>query len=157
MFNFAENYKIVKCYQGAADSVDCDKINMEQFLHGTFVVVHSGSSDTDLTLALYESDDVAGSNTAAITTAVPLYVDTDMGTSSDTLVAQTSDYDYTINTSDAGDRSQMVVFEVDPAILSAGYPCVYLADTNGDASNTCTILFIGVPRYSGGTLPTAIA
>lgn len=155
MFNFAENYKIVKCYQGAANAVACDVINMEQFLHGAFVVIHSGAADTDLTLSLYEATTVAAGTNAAITTAVPLYADTDMGTSSDTLVAQTSDYDYTIDTGTA--PNQMVVFEVDPSILSSGYPCVYLADSGGNASNTCTILFLGVPRYSGGTLPTAIA
>lgn len=153
--NFAENIKIVKCSQSAANAVDCDKINMEQFSHGAFVVIHTGAADTDLALALYESDDAAGSNTAAITTAVPLYVDTDMGTSSDTLAATTSDYDYTIDTGVA--PNQMIVFEIDPAILSDGYPFVYLADTNGNASNICTIIFLGVPRYAKASLPTAIA
>jgi len=152
---FSDEVKITKCYQGAANAVDCDIINMENFTHGAFVVVHTGAADTDLVLSLYESDDVAGSTTAAITTAVPLYADTDMGTTSDTLVAQTSDYDYTINTGEA--PNQMVVFEIDPAILSDGYPCVYVSDSGGNASNTCTILFMGVPRYKGDSLPTAIA
>ena len=155
MFNFAENYKIVKCYQGAANAVACDIINMEQFIHGAFVVVHTGSSDTDLVLTVTESDDVSASNTSTIGTNCDIYVDTDMGTSSDTLAATTAATGYTIDTGTA--PNQMVVIEVDPAQLSAGYPCVYLADSGGNASNTCTILWLGVPRYSGGTLPTAIA
>ena len=153
--NLSESIQLSLCYQGAANAVACDIINMEQFIHGRFVVIHTGSSDTDLVLSLYESDDVAGSNTAAITTAVPIYADTNFGTSSDTLVAQTADYDYTIDTGTY--PAQCVTFEIDPAILSAGYPCIYLADSGGNASNTCTIFFEGTPRYAGGTLPTAIA
>lgn len=155
MFNFSEHVKITKCYQGAANAVACDVINMENFLHGAFVVVHSGSSDTDLVLTMYEATDVAAGTNAAITTTCPIYVDLDMGTSSDTLGATTAAYAYTVDTGVA--PNQMVVIEVDPAILSAGYPCVYLADSGGNASNTCTILFLGIPRQSGATLPTAIA
>jgi hypothetical protein len=155
MFNISENVKITKCYQGAANAVACDVINMEQFLHGAFVVIHTGSSDTDLVLTLYEATDVAAGTNAAITTTCPIYVDLDMGTSSDTLGATTAAYAYTVDTGVA--PNQMVVIEVDPAILSAGYPCVYLADSGGNASNTCTILFVGVPRQTGATLPTAIA
>jgi len=155
MMNFSENVKIVKCYQGAANAVACDIINMEQFSHGAFVVIHTGASDTDLVLSLYEATGVGGSDNAAITTAVPIYIDVDMGTSSDTLAATTAAYTYTIDTGVA--PNQMVVVEVDASILSDGYPCVYLADSGGNASNTCTIFWLGVPRYKGGTLPTAIA
>jgi hypothetical protein len=34
---------------------------------------------------------------------------------------------------------------------------VYLADSGGHASNVCTILFLGEPRFKGETLVTAIA
>ena len=153
--NFSENVKIVKCYQGAADSVACDVINMENFLSGAFVVVHTGASDEDLTLSLYEATDVAAGTNAAVTTACPLYADTDIGTTSDVLVKQTSDYDFTIDTTTL--KNQMWVIEIDPAILSDGYPCVYLADSGGHASNVCTILFLGEPRFKGETLVTAIA
>ena len=155
--NLSEQIQTTLCYQGAANAVDCDIINMEQFLHGAFVVVHTGSSDTDLVLTVTESDDVAGTTTATIGSSCNIWVDTDMGTSSDTVAATTAATGYTINTTAAGDREQMVIIEVDPAQLSEGYPCVYLADSGGDASNTVTILFLGVPRYSGATLPTAIA
>ena len=57
--DFAENYKIVKCYQGVGNAVSCDTINMEQFVHGSFVIVHTGSTDVDLTLTLFEATDVA--------------------------------------------------------------------------------------------------
>lgn len=155
--NFSENIKISKLYQGAANAVACDVVNFSDFHSGSFIVIHTGSSDTDLTLSLYEATDVAAGTNAAITTACPLYVDTDMGTSSDTLVRQTDAYSYVINTTSAGDRNQMVIFDVDPAILSSGYSCAYLVDSGGDSSNVVTILFAGVPRYRSASLPSAIA
>lgn len=151
----AETIKITKCYQGAANAVSCDVINMENFTRGAFVITHTGSSDTDLALSLYEATTAAAGTNAAITTAVPIYADLDMGTSSDTLVRQTDAYAWTVDTGNY--PNQMAVIEVDPAILSAGYPFVYLTAANGNASNTCTIHFLGVPRYKGDTLPTAIA
>lgn len=152
--NISETLKIVKLYQGAANAVACDVVSMKNFHHGAFVVSHAGASDTDLVLSLYEATDVAAGTNAAITTAVPIYIDTDAGTSSDTLVRTTDNYTYTIDTGVA--PNQMVVFEVDPSILSDGYDCVYLSDSGGNASNTCTIFFVGVPRYTGASLPTAI-
>ena len=86
--NISENIKISKLYQGAGNAVACDVVDFEQFHHGAFVVIHSGSTDLDLTLSLYEATDLAAGTNAAITVACPLYVDTDMGTSSDTLVKQ---------------------------------------------------------------------
>lgn len=152
--NISETKKITMLYQGAANAVACDVVSMKNFHHGAFVVIHTGAADTDLVLSLYEATTVAAGTNQAITTAVPLYVDADMGTSSDTLVRLTDDYDYTIDTGVSA--TQMVVFEVDPSILSDGYDCVYLSDSGGNASNTCTIFFVGVPRYSGNPLPTAI-
>lgn len=153
--NISENVKISKLYQGAANAVACDVVNMELYNHGAFVVIHTGSSDTDLVLTLYEATTVAAGTNAAITTAVPIYVDLDMGTSSDVVAATTAAYAYTIDTGVA--PNQMVILEIDPAILSEGYPCVYLADSGGNASNICTILFVGEPKEKGATLPAAIS
>ena len=152
---FSENVKFSCLYQGAANAVACDIVDTSEFNHGAFVVIHSGAVDSDLTLTLYESDDVAGSNTAAVTTACPLYYDVDMGTSSDTVGATTSDYDFKIDTT--SQKNQMWIMEIDPAILSQGYPCVYLSDSGGSASNVCTILWVGDPKTKGATLPSAIA
>jgi len=153
--HFAENVKITKLYQGAADSVACDIVDMSNFEKGAFVVIHTGASDEDLVLTLYEATSVGGSTNAAVTTTCPLYYDVDMGTSSDTLVATTAAYAFTVDTTTQ--KNQMWVMEIDPSILSQGYPCVYLSDSGGHASNVCTIFFLGVPRVKGQTLPSAIA
>lgn len=153
-FSIPEGVNIVKLYQGVADAVACDVVSMKNFHKGWFVIIHTGAADTDLTLALYEATDVAAGTNAAVTTTVPIWADTNMGTSSDTLVRQTDAYSYTIDTGLY--PNQLVVMEIDPAILSSGYDCVYLADTDGNASNTCTILFLGQSRFPQASLPTAI-
>ena len=151
---FSENLKISYLYQGAANAVACDVVDTSEFNYGAFVVLHTGSSDTDLVLTLYEATDVAAGTNAAITTTVPIYHNTDV-TASDILSATTAAYTYTINTGE--NPNSMVVFEIDPAILSQGYPCVYLSDSNGNASNVCTILWVGDPKVKGGTQLSAIA
>ena len=153
-WSLAENLKILKCYQGAADSVTCDVVSLKNIHKGWFVIVHSGSADTDLVLSLYEATDVAAGTNAAVTTACPIWADTDSGTTSDVIAATTAAYSYTIDTTLV--PNQLVIMEVDPAILSDGYDCVYLADSGGNASNVCTILFVGAPRYTGATLAAAI-
>lgn len=153
-FSLAEELKIVACYQGAANAVACDVVSMKNFHKGWFVVYHTGANDTDLALSLYEATDVAAGTNAAVTTACPNWLDADAGTTSDQLAAQTDAYSLTIDP--ATQNAVLWVLEVDPAILSAGYDCVYLADANGHASNFCSILFVGQPRYKQATLPAAI-
>ena len=151
---FSENVKISYLYQGAANAVACDLVDTSEFNYGAFWVIHTGSSDTDLVLTLTESDDVGSSNTAALEVVCPIYHNTDIS-SADILSKTTSAYAYTIDTGSY--PNSMVVIEIDPAILSRGYPCVYLDDSGGNASNVCTILWVGDPKTKGATLPSAIA
>jgi len=153
--SIAEEIKVSLLYQGLANAVDCDVVNMEGFHRGAFVIIHTGANDTDLVLALYESTNVAKGATSAITTAMPYYLDADAGTTSDTLVRQTDAYAKTIDP--ATEDGVVAVFEVDPSILSDGYKCAYVSDSGGNAGNYCTILFMGEPRYKSDSLPTAIA
>lgn len=154
MFSLPENLKVSLLYQGAANAVACDVVSMKNFHKGWFVVIHTGAADTDLTLTLYEATDVAAGTNAAVTKTCPIWVDLDAGTTSDTLAATTAAYAYTIDTGVA--PNQIMVLEWDPAKHTAGYDCVYLADSGGHASNYCTILFMGDPRDQGATLPSAI-
>lgn len=153
-FSFPEQCKIVKCYQGAANAVSCDTISCKNVNKLWFVVIHTGSSDTDLTLSLYEATDVASGTNAAITDTCPIWNDTDMGTTSDTLARTTDAYSYTIDTGNY--PNQMAVIEWDPAKFSAGYDCVYLADSGGNASNTVTIFAVCDMRYQADQPPVVI-
>ena len=151
--SISETVKISVLNVSAANAIDCDVVNCSDFHSGAFVVLHSGATDTDLTLSLYESDDVSKSNTAAVTTVCPLYEDV-WGTASDTLVKVASAYEMTIDPATEG--NYLGVLEIDPAILSEGFPCVYLDDAGGNAANTVVILWVGEPRYQGESLPSAI-
>ena len=153
-WSLAENLKIVALYQGAANAVSCDVVSMKHFHKGWFVVYHTGANDTDLVLSLYQATDVAAGTNAAVTATCPNWLDSDAGTTSDVLVAQAAAYSLTIDP--ATQNGVVWVLEVDPAILTAGYDCVYLADSGGHASNICSILFVGEPRYQGANLPAAI-
>lgn len=150
----AERFNLVNLYQGAANAVSCDTVSCKNAQKVWFVVTHKGAADTDLVLSLYEATDVASATNQAITTTCRIWADTDAGTSSDTLVAQTAAYTYTIDTGNY--PNQVVVIEWDPAKHSAGYDCVYLADSGGNASNTCSIMAIIENRYGQASLPSAI-
>ncbi len=153
-FSLPQELKVVALYQGAANAVACDVVSMKNFHKGWFIVYHTGANDTDLTLSLYEATDVAAGTNAAVTTVCQNWLDADAGTTSDVLVKQTDAYSLAIDP--ATQNGVVWVLEVDPAILSAGYDCVYLGDSGGHASNFCSILFVGVPRYTQGSLPAAI-
>ncbi len=156
MFNVPQQLKLVNCYNGAANAVACDVISMKNLIRGWFVVLHNGANDTDLTLSLYQATDVAAGTNKAVTTAQANYLDADQGASSDTLVKQADAYTITIDP--ATQNGVMWVLEVNPTTLDLanGYDCVYLGDSGGNASNFCTILFVGLPNFQGASLLTAI-
>ena len=150
----SQTHKIVPCFQGAANAVDCDVVSMKNFHRGEFIVAHRGAADTDLVLTVKEAKTVAKGDAQTVANNVDIYIDTDVGTTSDVLLQTTAAKTYTIDTGVAPD--QLVVFEIDPDALSAGFDCVYLDDSGGNASNTVNITFVGVPRYPGYPLASAI-
>jgi hypothetical protein len=143
-FCFPQDCKITKLYMGAANAVDCDIVSLKNAHMCWIMFFHTGSSDTDLVLTLNEATDVAGGTSSAITTACPIWVDGDAGTSSDTLVRGTDTYAYTINTGD--NPIQLGVWQIDPTIFSDGYDCLKITDSGGNASNTIAIFAITDPR-----------
>jgi len=152
--HISQTHKIVHLYQGAANAVDCDYVSMKNFHHGAIVVTHKGSDDTDLVLTVKEATTVAGGSAQTVANNVDIYADVDAGTSSDVLLRLTSAKTYTIDTGVA--PNQVVVFEIDPDALSTGFDCINLGDSGGHANNTVNITFIGIPRYPGYPLASAI-
>lgn len=154
-FTLPECYKIVQVAPtAAADAVTYDTISCKDAHKVWFIIQHQGANDTDITMSLVESTDVANSTTTAVTATVPIWVDTNAGTASDTLVRQTDAASYVINTGVGTD--QLVVIEWDPAKFSAGYDCIQLADSGGNGSNYLTALAIIDTRYKGASQQTVI-
>ena len=150
---FPEQCKVVKLYHGAANAVASDVVSCKNAHKVTIVAFHSGAADTDLVLSLAEHTAV-GESAVAITATFPIWVDADVGTTSDALVRQTDAANYTIDTGDS--PNQLVVFEWDPAKFSDGYDCLSLADSDGNASNNVCAFAIIEPRYKADPPLTAI-
>ena len=115
--------------------------------HGLYIVVsHYRGGDTNLVLSVHEG--TAASGTTAITTGAefPIWVAT-AALTDPTLVRQTDALGYTINTN-LYTTSQVVVFYIDAAILSAGYRYVQLGATGGNAASIASVLYIPKMRYA---------
>ncbi len=110
--------------------------------------------DTDLVLSIYEADDGSKTNAQAITQDCEIHADDGADTSSDVLVRRTAATTYTIDT--GTNPNQVVVIEVPTDELSDDKPCCYLSDSGRNASNDCTIFWVGVPPFAGETLGSAI-
>ena len=143
-FTLPEHLHCTSLYIGAANAVSCDNISLKNAHMCWICFMHTGASDTDLVLTLNEATDVAGGTSSAITTACPIWVDGDAGTSSNTLVRGTDTYAYTINTGD--NPIQLGFWQIDPCIFSDGYDVLKITDSGGNASNTISILAFTDPR-----------
>jgi len=102
--------------------------------------------------ALRQATDVAAGTNAA-GPSVPIWANEDCG-ATDTLVRQTAAASYTV-TADVKDKT--IVFEVDPALLTAGYDCVYVTAANsGQATDLWSVTAVLQERYHQATPPSAI-
>jgi len=103
------------------------------------IVQHYRGGDEDLVLTVHEG--TAASGTTAITTGAefPIWVALD-ALNDPTLVKQANGLGFTINTGDYT-GSQVVVFYVPAANLSAGYRYVQLGASGGHSSSIVSVLY----------------
>ena len=93
----------------------------------------------------------AGTN--AVLPAVPIWSNEDVA-ATDTLVAQAAAANYTV-LNDV--KRKVVVFEIDPAVLTDGYPCVYLTvSDSAQATNFATVVAHIYQANQVATPPSAI-
>jgi len=139
----------------AANAATYDYICCKNAHKVWFVIQHyGGGGDTDLVLSLKEATDVAAGTSAAVTATFPIWSDIDAGTASDGLVRQTDAANYTIDTGAGADY--LTVLEWDPAKHTAGYDCISVVDTGGNASNIVSVLAVIQERYPADQPPSAI-
>jgi hypothetical protein len=101
---------------------------------------------------IYESDDVAGTTTAAITATMPNWKNADIS-ATDSLVQGTDAATVTLA---ATTKNQHVIVQVDPAVLSSGYDCIYgYTSASSQAANFVTILYHIETAYPQSNPPSA--
>jgi hypothetical protein len=119
-----------------------------------FVCKHNGATDTDLTLGLIEATDVAAGTNAAVTATVPMWKDTDHGTTSDEAVRLTDAASDVIDPATEGE--QLTFIQWDPAKHTTGYDCIAVSGSGGNASNTINIVAVVEMRYQEDVPPSVI-
>lgn len=155
-FTLPENCKLVMMTPPvAANAMTCDYICCKDAHKVWFVIQHyGGGGDTDLVLTLTEATNVAAGTTSAVTATWPIWTDIDAGTTSDGLSRQTDAATYTIDTGAGADY--LTVIEWDPAKHTAGYDCITVSDSGGNASNIAAICAVIQSRYPADQPPSAI-
>ena len=156
MFSLPENLKIVRVQQTvAANSFTMsDYISCKNAHKVWFLINHAGATDTDITFALNEATAVAAGTNAAVSATFPIWEDADAGTTSDALVRQTDAASLVIDPATEG--SSMSIIEWDPAKHTAGYDCIAVSGSGGNASDTVTIVAFIEERFAQATPPSAI-
>lgn len=153
--NIPQDVVPVLLYQGAANAVACDTVSTKNLVGLWLQVIHTGSTDTDLTLTVTQATNVASATNKA-GPVCNLWLNATAGTSNDQYTRQTSANSITIDP--ATQNGVMAIFQVDLSALDSanGYDCVYLADSGGNASNICTILAYCQMREAQATPATVI-
>jgi len=154
-FTLPENCKIVQLASpettnGAKTS---DVISLKN-AHKVWIVVELTQSEDHATLFTpRQATDVAAGTNAVLAAVQPIWANEDCG-ASDTLVRKTDALNHTVG---ANIKDMQLVFEIDPASLTAGYDCVYItAATSSQATNFWSVTAYIQTRYPQATPPAAI-
>ena len=158
-FSLPENCKIVEGLSPrigvAGGAVTGDYISLKG-LSKVYVVIHYQCVDgVAEVFGVMKSPLVSGVGATATTELWRIWSNLDCATS-DLLVERTAATSYAI---DAAAAHKIIIFEVDPAMLSEGYDCIAGYTQTGLAvTETISMLYFGVPRYAGRVLtaPTVI-
>lgn len=151
-----EKYKVVLLYGGATNGISAgtDYICCKNAHRVTFLMYTWGTTATTLVLSLREATNVAAGTTTAVTNVFPIWkvIST---TSTDALTRQTDAASLTIDP-DGTDSTMLAVFQWDPSQHDAGYDCISVWGTTGNASDYMTVVALIEERYAQATPPSAI-
>ena len=150
-----ENLKVVQLASpettntGKTSDVICLK-----HAHKAWIVVEMTQAVGHATLLTpTQATNVAAGTNAVLAKVVPIRANEDCA-ATDTLVAKTAAINYTV-TDDIKDKQ--IIFEIDPALLTDGYDCVYIvAADSSQASNLWSVTAYLATRYPQATPPSAI-
>ncbi len=122
--------------------------------HKAWIVVEMTQAVAHATLLTpMQATDVAIGTNAVLANVVPIRANEDCG-ATDTLAAQTAAINYTV-TADVKDKQ--IIFEIDPATLTAGYDSIYIiAADSSQVSDLWSVTAYLATRYLQHTPPSAI-
>lgn len=131
---------------GAGATIVGDYISVKNAHKVWCIVLYNQDDANSITFGVNEATGVTPAGVAAITETMPIYANLATGTS-DRLVEQTAAATFASGVAVA---DKMIVFEVDPSILSAGCDCIALrSDTNIAAVQWVAYIYLIEPRYAG--------
>jgi len=131
---------------GTAAPIVGDYISVKNAHKVWCIVLYNQDDVNSIVFGVNEATGVAPAGVAAITATMPIYANLATGTN-DRLVQQAAAATFA---SGAGIADKMIVFEVDPSILSAGCDCIALrSDTNIAAVQWVSYIYLIEPRYAG--------
>lgn len=140
--NISENTHIVSAFGPwtGGSAIAGDYINLKNASHVTVLVEVTQGNAATVALTLEQATVVAGTDSKAITEAVPIYLVADAGTS-DVWVRQTDAVSYTTS---AAKKNKLVAFEVDVDTLDTnnGFCCLCVKAAASDAANILSAQYI---------------
>ncbi|HUV84725.1 MAG TPA: hypothetical protein VMV86_03400 [Methanosarcinales archaeon] len=148
-----EGLKIVEAIRPQAGAaIEGDYINLKNVEMAWIVIQQTGGAAVGMGCIVNQ----ATADLAALTpivNVVPIWANLDTATS-DTLVRVTVD---AVNyTTDVGLTHKIVVFQIDPAKLSAGYSWLQLHTNVSDALNITSAVYVLKMKYKSTTPPSVV-
>ena len=136
---------------GAGAAFVGDYISVK-YAHKVWCVITYNQADANaITFGVNEATAVAPTGAVAITALMPIYSNLACGTN-DRWVERAHAATYAAG---ATATTKMIVFEVDPAILSAGFDCIAVrSDTVVAAGQYISYHYLIAPRYAGDVAQT---
>ena len=138
---------------GAAGAVVGDYISLK-YAHKVWCCIMYNQADANpITFGVNEATAVLPAGAAAITAVMPIYSNLAC-TTNDRWVQRAAAATYA---TDAGVQEKMIVFEVDPGILTAGFDCIALrSDTAIAAAQYVAYFYLIAPRSKGPVAATPL-
>ena len=149
-----EQFKIVEALkpQTNAGALTSDYVSLKNVNMAWIVVNLQQANAATLALTVNEATLVDGTGTTAILKTFPIWSNLDTA-ASDSLVKRTAAASYT---TDAGVKNKIVVIQIDPAILSAGFDVICFMCGASNAANIVGALYVLQTRYGQDGPPAAI-
>jgi hypothetical protein len=147
---FPENLVIIPAITartGAGAAINGTAVSLK-YAQMLWAVVDISTPGTSAAVAIVPQTDalVAFGSGAVLTSAVPIWVNADIATGAQDLVEATAAVNYT-TVADA--LAKQVIFQIDPALLTAGELCFRIRITTLAATDFISCNYLIQPRYGG--------